>query len=167
MIIDWGINLGKWYVEPTAGDTIRQQIIDAVDTRLKTILIANGYKTDAGNNVYHWLEVPGAQEDMPFITYRDAGEVVEDVVVGEQWRTINLEIGAFNKGATVDQGMRSLIADIEQCIGTDLRWSGLAEDTTMVGGAEDIEMEHKDKKLAGILLRFEIEYTAERFNAYQ
>src|SRR4030067_3246140 len=110
-------------------DSIRQQIINAVDTRLKTIKIINGYETDAGLNVFHYKENPFEQDKFLCIEYRDVNDYPEDLSFGLFLHTITLEIRAYANGITIDKTARKLKADIEKAINTDLTWGGLAEDT--------------------------------------
>lgn len=147
-------------------DSLRQQIIDAVDTRFKTILTANGYETDLGQNVFHWKENAFEQDHLPCLEYRDVSDPPEDIAFQLRLHTITLEVRAYAKGSDVDKTARKLIADIVKCIGTDLTWGGLAEDTEQISVPGEINMDHAEKKIAGTLLVFEIEYTSDRFDPY-
>ena len=162
-----------YYVAPQSyavttdpNDSVRQRIVDVIDTRLQTITTGNGYTTDAGNNVKEWQENPFEKGDQQGIDFRDVGEEIEDSAVGEQWHTLYVEVRAFGYGSTATDDGRKVIADIIQCMGTDLEMSTLAEDTRIVAAAEDFEVEHEDRRYAGILLRFAIEYATDRFDVY-
>src|SRR3990170_3357246 len=55
-------------------DSIRQQIMTAIDTRLKLITITNGYETNAGNNVYEFWDIALEDDELPAIIWRDGAE---------------------------------------------------------------------------------------------
>lgn len=147
-------------------DSIRQQILDAVATRLGTITTANGYETEAGGNVYEWAVVPLDQDNLPALGYKDSGEDIVDETVGEQIRTLHVDIVGIEKGTAVTAFTRKISADVIKAAGTDLTWGGLAEDTTLRTAGKDIEIEHKDRKLAANLTGLDIEYSTQRFNSY-
>ena len=147
-------------------DSLRQQIMDAVATRLATITTANGYETDAGDNVYEWAVVPLDQGDLPALAYKDSGEDIVDETVGEQIRTLRIDIVAIEKGTAVTAFARQVSADVIKAVGTDLTWGGLAEDTALRIAGEDISIEHKDRKFVGSRTGLDIEYSTQRFNSY-
>ena len=147
-------------------DSIRQQIINKIDERLKTIQIINGYETDAGKNVFHYKENPFEQANLPCIEYRDISDSPEYLSFGLFLHVIMLEIRAYANGVNVDKTIRKIRADIEKAIGTDLTWDGLAEDTRQINISQDIDLEHKEKKNAGILFPIAIEYVSEGWSPY-
>ena len=77
-----------------------------------------------------------------------------------------LEIRAYANGMNVDKTIRKIRADIEKAIGTDLTWDGLAEDTRQINISQDIDLEHSEKKNAGILFSVAIEYVSEGWSPY-
>ena len=52
-------------------DTIRESIMSALDARLKTITVLNGYASDAGDNVFDWREDPLQDDELDALEYRD------------------------------------------------------------------------------------------------
>ena len=53
--------------------TIRQQIMDAIETRFEGISVANGYNSDMGLHVSHWKATALNADDFPALEYRDIG----------------------------------------------------------------------------------------------
>ena len=137
--------------------TKRQKIVDAAGARLKTVT----------GNVFHRKENAYEQGKLPCIGYEDTNDSAEDLSAQLYLRTLTIEISVFAKGTSAVEDVRQLMAQIEKTIGTDLNWSGLAEDTIQQDVGEDISMVHKDKKIAGGKLVFEIQYTTDRFNPYE
>ena len=143
----------------------RQQIVDAIDARLKTITTANGYNTDAGNNVFEWRSYPlDENSELPALVYRDTEEIESLAVGGYQLHTLTIEIEGYVVGANAARDLRALIADVIKAIGTDLTWGGLAEDTRPV--EESIEIDQEERKIAGAVIRIEIDYRTQAFDPY-
>lgn len=149
-------------------DTKRQQIITAVDTRLKTIKTTAGYQTNAGNAVYDWLHRQMSATSLLAIVYRDSEESIEAETVGTigyHRRELNMELEIMvANGSTTMETMRKVLADIETAIGTDTRWSGLAIRTNP--GRSRIEVDQESKIVSGGLLTFSIVYQTRAWNAY-
>lgn len=145
-------------------DTIRQQIVTAFDTRMKTIKTANGYETNLGNSVYEWLQAPLQEDDPVSLNYRDRSNVTVRAVGCHEHRLTMEVVLAITKAATPAQ-VRKMIADVIVCVGTDPQWSGLAEDTRPVSD-EEIEIEHRGRKIAGVSLKFEIQHNTAPFDPY-
>lgn len=149
----------------TAGDTVRQQIIDAIDTRLQTILIANGYKTDAGLKVFAWREFGLGDTDLPALVYKDVFDEPDQVTIGNVDNTLTVEVSALaTKSATSDQQIREMIADVIKAVGVDESWGDLAEFTLLPSGT--MEVEQLEKKIFGAQVDLRIEYQTARFNPF-
>lgn len=146
-------------------DSIRQQIIDAIDTRLKTILVVNGYKTNAGQHVYEWRETPLDESLLPAIVYRDVNCDNSFMATGVHFHKMNMEIEVVcAAGTTTPAGAREIIADVVKAIGTDIEWGNLAINT--YPGIDEMQVEQNDKKIAGILMRFEIHFRTKEWDPY-
>ncbi len=52
-------------------DSIRQRIVDAIDTRFKAILVTGGYVTDIGSHVFWWKDAPMQISDLPGMNCKD------------------------------------------------------------------------------------------------
>lgn len=156
----------RYAVETNSADTLRQRIVDVIATRLSTILIAEGYKTDAGKTVVAWSEHALAENKLPALTYRDMGNAPEQATVGRVDNFLTMEVGGIAvRDATGQAQMREIIADVLQMVGADETWSGLAFDTQIPSEDPDIIMLENGQFSAMITLT--IEYNTERFNAYE
>ena len=136
--------------------TREQKIMDVVATRLKTVT----------GDVFYRKEHAYEQGKLPCIGYEDTNPTAEDLSAQLYLRTLTIVIGVFAKGTSAVEDVRQLMAQIEKAIGMDLNWEGLAEDTIQQDAGEGISVVHKDKKIAGGKLVFEIQYTTERWNPY-
>lgn len=144
-------------------DSKRQQIVTAIDARLKTILISNGYETNVGNNVYEWWSMPLIESELPGLIYRDTQEI-EALSIGYHIHTLTIEIDAFVVGSNSPSDLRKLIADVIISIGVDETWGELAEDTRPV--EETIQIEQEERKIAAVKIKIEIDYRTGIFNPY-
>lgn len=138
-------------------DSIAQQIMNAIGTRLQGITIANGYNTNAGNNVFADRVTPLIETELPGLIYRDPEEDEEALTMGYHQMTLKVEIEAVTYGAIAPKDVRNkLIADVKKAVRTDLTWGGLALDTRITG--RSLQIEQKDHLIAGATIRLEIDY---------
>ena len=141
----------------------RQQIVTAIDARLKTIRVVNGYETNAGNNVYEWRSSAMIESELPGLIYRDTQET-EALSIGYQVHTLTIEIEGYVVGNAAPANLRKLIADVIKAIGVDSLWSALAEDTRSV--EETIQVEQEERRIAGTRIKIEVDYRTGIFNPY-
>lgn len=138
-------------------DSIRQQIIDKIDTRFKAIKITGGYKTNIGNNVFDWLARDLADTELDALIYRDKRNEVSWTEFGAIANRITLEIEIKTKsGSTTAKQTRMMIEDVYKAIGTDETWGGLALIT--IPKSEEMDLEFSDKKIGSATITVEIEY---------
>lgn len=143
-------------------DSIRQQIIDKVDARLKLILTTGGYKTNAGAHVYDWLNYDQAKAQLPSITYRDP-ENLKTAADTKNWdndMTMELEARAA-AGVDAVEDLREIVEDIYKAIGTDEKWSELAKKTIPV--SEEMDVKQGDQKIALAKVTIRIKYTTTKW----
>lgn len=141
--------------------TKRQLIINALDAKLKNIKTDNGYFTNAGDNVYAWLDKPVQPSKLPAIIYKDSLASREDGPIGFFRWSLKVEIGVFAEdGANTASTVRKLIADIIKAVvaGDSEKWGGHAI-TTKIGDAET-EIEKLDKTDGAALITIFIIYDA-------
>ena len=143
-------------------DTIRQQLITAIDVKLKTILVAGGYRTNLGQNVIEWDLTPlDPSQDVFRLTYRDEEETRADLSVGEQDMALPLTILVLAVGGTSLSEMRKMIADVVSAMYADPTWGGLASDTVQ-DGTTKLDKGQAADQASGAELKFRIEYAVER-----
>jgi hypothetical protein len=138
-------------------DSIRQQIMDKIDARLKTIKTSAGYKTDIGANVFDWLDRDLAGKELDALIYRDRSAEIETETLELRNNRVRLEIEVKTKsGSTTAEQVREMIEDVYKAIAQDDTWDGLAIDTNPV--SEEIEIGQNDKISGQATITVEIEY---------
>jgi hypothetical protein len=148
-------------------DSLREQIMAAVETRFATISVANGYETTLGAKTFKWRVTDFQEAELPCHNFRDTNEDIDQMVSGVWKHTLKVESVAVAKqpaGMTADKYGRKLLADIWKAIGTDRKWSTLAFDTNPL--RDEITIEHEALKLVAVRLEFEILYRTTSFNPY-
>jgi hypothetical protein len=144
-------------------DSIWQQIISKVDTRFKTILITNGYKTDIGEHVFWWKSAPLQLADLPAMNCKDIPQARE-LGCGVYDETLNIEIEAATTGATTPEDMRKIAADFDKAIDVDESWDGLAMATELK--VETLALEQNENKVGQVKVVVSIEYRTVRNDPY-
>lgn len=138
----------------------RQQILDAIVTRMGLILTASGYRTNAGQNV--WLERATlvTESETPAILISDEGSPPDVEGMGgntSRWYyQLQVKFDIKATGATAGTIARKVKEDIKQAIGTDVQWGGLAN-WTMIAD-DDQSYDHKELKVMEASLVFNIRY---------
>ena len=128
-------------------DAISQQVLDSMATVLRGILIANGYQTDIGNNVFQDRsdnEALDFESEMPGIILRDPEEKEEGDAIGSTILTMTVHILAFSTGAMAVKDIRNkILPDIRKCIKANRSWGTSVIQTRIVGRTIDfIRDEH-------------------------
>lgn len=139
-------------------DPIQQKIIDAIDTRFKTILIANGYFTNVGQHVGWWKKLL-AIADLPGMNLKDRTET-RSLGPGVYDRTLTINIEASVSGSDSPKVARQIEADIEKAIWIDETWDYLAHKTDILG--RELDAAHAENKIAQINITIQIEYQTGR-----
>jgi len=136
--------------------SIRQQIIDKLDTNFNLISIAEGYSFDIDGHVYEWRDLPLKDEELPAIIYRDPFDGTSDE--DEQEHELTVEVVLFAVGTASPTVVRVMIADI-------LTNFKLITQEDFVTGARHInnemDVEHIKKRYAAAVLTFTINYYTE------
>ncbi len=144
-------------------DSTRQDIIDAIDTRMKTITTANGYKTNAGNNVFDWLDRDLADSELDAIIYRDKSSVMDMSDFDSKMSSVIVEIEVKTKSTTTTAAqVREMIEDTYKAIGTDETWGGLALQT--MPKSDDIDVQQSDKITGSGTIMIEIQYESAKWS---
>lgn len=144
-------------------DSIRQQLIDKVEARFKTILKTGGYKTDVGAHVFDWLDRALADNELDAIIYRDIINEIEPETIHDYTNKLQLHIEVkTKKGKDTAKQVRMMIEDVYKAIGTDDRWDNLAIDTQPVSEEMDIQQFDKIEGSANIIVI--IEYTTDKWS---
>lgn len=143
--------------------SIRQQIITALDTRLRTITIANGYKTNAGAHVFDWLDRDLADTELDAIVYRDPANEISQETFSQVDNRVRVEIEVKTKSAsTTAAQVRKLIEDVYKAIGIDETFGGLAHEAQPV--SENIDIQQADKIMGSATVVIEIYYVSTKWS---
>ncbi len=143
-----------------ATDTIRQRLFDAVATVLRTILEANGYKTDLGSRVFECRATRPLDTELPALNLWDLDEDSKwQLMPGTHEHTINFQIYVLQAGENSAEFIRKAIADVHRAIGADTKWGGLAHKT--LPGRTTYEIDQETRRLTGeVRIEFQIVYRA-------
>jgi hypothetical protein len=131
--------------------TIRQQIVDALVGRLKTITTANGYASDIGGNVYSWFPENLSTEVLPLLMVNDLGDTLTDSGQDQIEHSLRIQIeGHIAAGTTTDQAIRSLIGDIAKVVmdPQDRTLGGLCDTMQLLDGGT-IQLEQQAEQTVG------------------
>ena len=141
--------------------SIRQLIVEAVDTRLKTILTTGNYATNIGAHV-HWFRKRLDKDGLPAIVCRD--RLLPPINKIRWTRTLVIEMEFHLEAATTpDTILRSALADIETAVGVDPTWGGLVEDTEY-GESEKQSIDDYETVLVAGGFFLALEYTTDPWN---
>ena len=78
---------------------LRQQVVDAVDTRLRTILTTGGYETNIGAAVKWWEPADIDPDVLPVICCRDIDRPVIWAGMGEHLHELDIMVEVYLKAA--------------------------------------------------------------------
>lgn len=145
---------------------IRQQVVTAIDTRLKTILVANGYVTGIGANVDWYRLTEPLTANLPAIDLKDSDKIQwGGIGMHEHMLTVAADIYMQPTYSTADTTMRQAIADTIKCIGVDVTWGGLAADT-FLPEETGLTIEQKEYCLVAIGFSFTIQFFTVAWDPY-
>ncbi len=140
-------------------DSRRQQIFDALETRLAGITIANGYETDIGTKANKWRASDFGPADLPGYNFRDPKCQTDQHTSGIHQHTLDIEIiavAAQPADIDADKFGRKMLADIIKAIGVDRTWGRLAYDTNPKD--DTMTTEHVAQLLVAVKITFQIFY---------
>ena len=144
----------------------RQLLVTAIDTRFKTILTANGYETSVGATVVWWAMSPIDQDLLPQILLKDT-EKMDILGIGQHQHIMNIAVEIHLKPVytAAAETMRKVIADLYKCIGVDVTWGGLAEDTSLPVEM-GLRIEQHEHCLVAVGYNFDVEYITNPWDPY-
>ncbi len=143
-------------------DSLRQQIMAALEDQLQLILTGSGYNSNLGSNIYEWRDEPIEEHHLPACIYRDFQDTTAQTF-GNQEHRLQVSLDVFaNCTAAV---MRGIIADVTKCLGENLTLGGLCEDIGAIGN-ETIKTEYDDRRIFGISIKIEIQFVTANWNPY-
>lgn len=136
----------------------RQIIVDTIIEQMKLISSANGFYSEAGTNVFEWLEKPLDKTEYPAIIIRDISDDVSDNEILSHNLKIEVDIATKSKSETL-WDMREVSSDV-------LKTFGIIEDTLSYRCSylgNDFLIDQKDTTYGGVRLNFVVEYKTTRW----
>lgn len=137
----------------------RLDILNAIESRL-SVIVANGYFTDIGNNVDYWSDLPWEYGEAGAVSFNDAEEESNDVG-SEQEHNLTVEIEALSFTDDPKTVGVQLLADIKRAIGIDPTWGGLVLKTSIVANNKNVQTQ--GRTAVRISATLQIIYRTERF----
>lgn len=144
--------------------SIRQQIVDTVETRLGQI--APGYVFNLPDGPYTcgstilavrpWRKVPFGKNQVPAIKFRDTDAPVEPGPSTQHQHTLTIAIEVDVAGSTSPDTARGIMEDIIAAIGSDPRWNNLARHTDI--NSHEIDVEQAGDVVTGVSINITITY---------
>ena len=105
----------------------QQSIVDAIETRLKTITKAAGYSTDLKNVFVNRDDnVPVRRDDTPCITFKDPSATTLKLEYPKRDHSLTVFIVGWLSSNSAASQARDLANDIHKAFGTDDTFGGLA-----------------------------------------
>lgn len=137
---------------------IRQKIVNAIVDQMKKISAANGFYSEAGGNVFEWLEKPLDKDEYPAIIIRDVSDdTVEDNTVANH--TLKIEIDIAVSGRNAAWNMREVTSDVIKAfsfVESELNYKCKCN-------GNDSLAEQKDTTYGGVRVEFDVMYQTRRW----
>lgn len=147
-------------------DTVRQQIVDAVKTRFKTISVANGYQTNIGAKVFVCRAVPPVESEaaVGVMNIWDMEEDSKPALSRVHEHAITFHVYVTKVGTGAAEWLRNVVADIARAIGTDMYWSELA--VRSEPGKNEYELDQENKINGTVRYQFKVIYRTPSWDAF-
>lgn len=154
-------------------DNVRQNIVDAIDARLKLIRTGHVFTipatgrtrtvvSDIGAAVFPWRKTTVADGEAALCFYDlDADTTAEGVEYGKDEHSLRVRAVVYLHGKSTAPQARTALADLTAAIGADPKWSGLARWTEITGHA--VAMEQDGQIVGGVTLDFRVVYRTHYF----
>jgi hypothetical protein len=140
----------------------RQTLVTAIVARLQAITVANGYRTNGGANVYEWDRRPWNELKVPGFGVRDVERLEEPKLSNVLEHALNLEIDCVAAGASGHTIVRDMLADVEQAVGTDPTFGGVALTSLQVG--DRMGRDTADTSVMEATMRINVRYRTAYWN---
>lgn len=143
--------------------SVRKNIIDALETGFKTILISNGYRTDIGSTVYQWKTTAINQDETQSLILKDTNNgIVESNHINHE-HLLNVEIGVFYSGTDPVSNVRDAMLDVYEWIGRDENMYLGGNSYQIEYKGDQMESEHPEQVTADGLINIEVSYITQAF----
>lgn len=136
---------------------IRQQIISSILDNLKRIKMENGFYSNAGNNVFEWMEKTLEDRDFPALIVRDPSSKINFESTHEH--VLKIEIDVATKGRNSIWNMREVTSDVLKVFG---ELENILNNRIEYLGFETL-VEQRESIYSGTRMEFQISYFSRRF----
>lgn len=143
--------------------SIRRAILNAMNTQLSLITVANGYETNLGNNINEMRDLesnPFQGTELPALNYEYTVETA-DITGSKQEHTISVQ-AKIKVAIDIDKAIADVITSIGE---TDNFGDTNVEMITAVQDDEE-GTEHKENKVSEAVLSWQVLYSTDRNNPY-
>lgn len=127
-------------------DTIHKKIVDNIKSELAGITQANGFNSNIGNNVFHWLTSPIETNDLPCCNVFDSEVDYEDYGqggIGAHECTLEVVIETYAEDATGRDSLHGQVDDIVKKLGEDSTRGGNAIRTRLTNSSMGSKINEK------------------------
>ena len=142
--------------------SLRQQILDAIKTRLQAITTGNGYTFNLGTHVFFDRDTPFDPSELPAINYRDLGATKGRFTNRRVTNALKVEIDIIMALSATRANLYDALADVYNAINVDDRWGSLAIDTTPVGDTPNF-YEH-ERNESRTIVEITVEYETDKWS---
>jgi hypothetical protein len=144
--------------------SLRQQIVDAITSRLQEIRIGKVYQLPDGpytcendiKGVYPWRKVPFSKAEIPAIKLDDTSAETSAGPASQHQHKLTFSLEVIVAGSSSASTVRSILADVVAAIGSDPKWNRLAFWTELDG--HNIDVEQAGDIIAGAQLQITVTY---------
>lgn len=148
----------------------RQQILDAIEARIKTVNGIAPYNLNLSKTTFVWKGAQFVEGEIPGVNIQDLSENLDQELFGggqNQWyRRLNIEITLICNGSLSDKDVRKGISDIQRAIngvnGAGLTWNGLAIDTKWE--ETRIEKDENEMKIMSATIAINVIYSTTQWS---
>lgn len=136
---------------------IRQKVVDSIVENLKRIRIDNGFYSDAGKNVFEWMEKTLEDRDFPALIVRDPSSKTNAQSLFQN--VLKIEVDVATKGKNSILNMRETTSDVLKIFG---ELENILNYKIDYLGYETM-LEQRESMYSGTRMEFEITYYSRRF----
>lgn len=149
-------------------DSIREQVVQALETLLGTITKTNGYLTNVGNKIYRGTDRPLEISELPGAVMVEGQESSDqEVTIGKNHHYLNISVEArttYTDTENYQQVAGKMLADIIKVVGTDPTLGGLAIDISNQGNI--VDRPEAEAQIAAVDISLLVHYRTDHLDPY-
>lgn len=148
-------------------DSLHKKIVDNVKTTLQTILTANSYETNLGQNVYHQTPAPLISADLIGCNIHDSQVNFDAGAISGpsgHMASMTVTVDAFTTGDDCVAEIYKSVADVIKAMGVDKTRGNYATTTYLKNYS--IGTDFAEETVASASIEFEVEFMMNLFDPY-